>query len=283
LRIERVGKDARMKTRVLLIAALTLSLATPLYFMTAALGVKFGLWPWRFGLGTLIVEWGPRLLGIALLLAIVALVAVLIRRPRHGVLLAVVALLIPALGLAHLYQLRARSQAIPPIHDVATNVEDPPAHSPRLAAARAAADSNPVHPLTDRLSAIEAYRTPRFADQANRTVGELGREAYPQLRPLTVAADRRRLFDVLTSEAQERGWTIVTSDPAAGRLEATAETFWFGFKDDVAVRVRPAAAPGRFVIDARSTSRVGLSDLGANAARLTDYLQAVEDKLRAEN
>lgn len=271
-----------MKTKVLLGAALLLSLAVPLYFMVAALGVQYGLWPWRFGLGTLIVEWGPRLLGAALVLAVVALIAVLVRRPRRGLVLALAALLIPALGLAHLYQVRTRSQAIPPIHDVATNVEDPPVHSPRLAAARAAEDSNPVHPLTDKLSGIEAYRTPRFADQANRTVGELGREAYPELRPLNVAADRRRLFAVLASEAEERGWTIVTNDPAAGRFEAVAETFWFGFEDDVAVRVRPAAAARRFIIDARSTSRVGLGDLGANAARLTDYLQAIEEALRAE-
>lgn len=272
-----------MTRRFLIRAALLLSLATPLYFMAAALGVKFGLWHWRTGLGTLIVGWGPWLLGAALLLAVIALIAALARRPREGVGLALVALLIPALGLGYLYQLRAKSSAIPPIHDVATNVEDPPLHSPRLIAARTAADANPIHPLTTPLSAIEAYQTPRFADQAERTVGELGREAYPDLAPLEVAADRDRLFALLVEQAEERGWTIVTADPAAGRLEAVAETFWFGFQDDVAVRVRPAATPGRLVVDARSTSRVGLSDLGANAARLTDYLQDVEAALRADS
>jgi fatty-acyl-CoA synthase len=212
---------------------------------------------------------------------LIALVAVLVRRPRRGVALAIVALLIPAIGLGYLYQLRSRSQDIPPIHDVATNPEDPPVHSPRLAAIRTAEGANPVYPLTTRLSAIEAYQTPRFADQADRTVGELGREANPRLRPLTVTADRAQLFAALEQEAKDRGWTIVTSDPAAGRLEATAETFWFGFKDDVAVRVRPAGEPGRFTVDARSTSRVGLSDLGANASRLTGYLEGVEDRLAA--
>lgn len=271
-----------MTSSFLLRASLVLSLAMPLYFLAAALGVKFGLWDWRFGLGTLIVEWGPRLLGAALVLAVIALVAVLLRRPRRGLLLALVALLIPAAGLGYLYQVRERSKAIPPIHDVSTNVEDPPVHSPRVAEARAAAGANPVHPLTARLSSIEAYQAPRFADQANRTVGELGSQAYPQLRPLIVSADRERLFAVLVQEAEERGWTIVTNDPAAGRLEAVAETFWFGFRDDVAVRVRPGPGSGRLVVDARSTSRVGLGDLGANAARLTDYLQAVEEELRSE-
>lgn len=271
-----------MKSRFLVRASLVLSLATPLYFMAAALGVKFGLWDWRVGLGTLIVEWGPRLLGAAVVLAVSAIIAVLLRRPRRGLPLALIALLIPAVGLGYVYQVRERSRTIPAIQDVSTNVEDPPVHSPRIAEARAAAGANPVHPLTAPLSSIKAYQTPRFADQRNRTVGELGRQAYPQLRPLIIGADRERLFAVLVQEANERGWTIVTNDPEAGRLEAVAETFWFGFKDDVAVRVRPAPRSGRLVVDARSTSRVGLDDLGANAARLTDYLQAVEEELRSD-
>jgi fatty-acyl-CoA synthase len=214
-------------------------------------------------------------------LALIALIAALIRRPRRGIGLSLIALLTPALGLAYLYQVRARSETIPPIHDVATQVEDPPSFSPRIMGQRATSGANPVHPLTSRLSSIEAYQTPRFADQASRTVGQLGQEAYPELRPLIVTATPERLFEVLSKEARERGWTIVTNDPASGRFEATAETFWFGFEDDVAVRVRRAPSPSRLIVDARSTSRVGLSDLGANAARLTDYLADVEEELRA--
>jgi fatty-acyl-CoA synthase len=249
--------------------------------MAAALGVKFGLWHWRFGLGTLIVEWGPCLLGAAVVLALAALIAALVRRPRRGVWLALVALIVPAIGLGYLYQVRGRSATIPPIHDVATQVEDPPSFSPGLMAKRAAVGANPVHPLTATLSSIEAYQSPRFAEQASRTVGELGREAYPNLRPLAVAATPERLFEVLAKEARERGWTIVTNDPPSGRFEATAETFWFGFKDDVAVRARSAPSAGQLIVDARSTSRVGLGDLGANAARLTDYLADVDQELKA--
>ena len=270
-----------MKRSALARASLIFSLATPAYFMMAAVGVKFGLWDWRVGLGTLTAEWGPRLLGAALVLAAVALLVVLVRRPHEGLALALIALLIPAAGLGYLYHVRERATTIPPIHDVSTNVEDPPVHSPRLTAARAAAGANPVFPLSTRLSSIEAYQTPRFADQGNRTVGDLGRESYPELRPLLVKVDRARLFDVLVQEAEERGWTLLTKDSAAGRLEAVAQTFWFGFSDDVVVRVRPASASGHLVVDARSTSRVGLSDLGANAARLTDYLRAVEEELRS--
>lgn len=256
------------------------SLLVPVYFAAAALGSKFGLWGWRFGLGTLIAEWGPRILIAALVLGAVALVAALIRRPRSGVAAAIIALAIPAVGLAYLYQVRSSNADIPPIHDVSTNPEDPPQYSPRIMTARDAGDANPVHPLTTPLGAMEAYQSPRFEEQASRTVAELGSEAYPDLRTLTVEADRRRLFEVLAQEARDRGWTIHSNDPAAGRFEATDETFWFGFKDDIAVRVRPSRAPGRLLVDARSTSRVGLGDMGTNAERLTDYLSVVAERLR---
>jgi fatty-acyl-CoA synthase len=265
--------------KILSRAALTLSLLLPLYFAVAALGVKFGWWDWKIGLLTLIVTWGPRLLIAALVLAVIALVVVAIRKPRTGLAAALVALLIPAAGLGYMHHVRTQSSALPPIHDVATNVEDPPAFSPALMGEREASGANPLNPLTAPLSTIEAYKSPRFADRHARSVGDLGREAFPDLRPLTVTADPQRLFAVLREEAQDRGWTIVTDDPGAGTFEATAQTFWFGFKDDVAVRARPGAAPNQLQLDARSTSRVGLGDMGANAARLRDYLGDVGEAL----
>ena len=67
------------------------------------------------------------------------------------------------------------------------------------------------------------------------------------------------------------GWQIVDANAREGRIEATATTFWFGFKDDVVVRIVPA--PGGSRVDVRSVSRVGVSDVGANAKRVRDFLQ----------
>jgi len=66
------------------------------------------------------------------------------------------------------------------------------------------------------------------------------------------------------------GWEIVEANPAQGRIEATATTFWFGFRDDVVVLVSATESGSR--IDVRSLSRVGRSDVGTNAARVRAYL-----------
>ena len=70
--------------------------------------------------------------------------------------------------------------------------------------------------------------------------------------------------------AAAQGWEVVDVNPEQGTVEATATTFWFGFKDDVVVRVRPEGSGSK--VDVRSISRVGLSDLGANAARIEAFL-----------
>jgi uncharacterized protein (DUF1499 family) len=69
------------------------------------------------------------------------------------------------------------------------------------------------------------------------------------------------------------GLVIVAADERQGTVEAVATTPWFGFKDDVAVRVSPAGAGSR--IDVRSKSRLGRSDLGTNAKRIQELLDRV--------
>ena len=96
--------------------------------------------------------------------------------------------------------------------------------------------------------------------------------AYPDVKhlesELSVADAVARSESVLEGQ----GLKIVSTDSEAGLVEATATTFWFGFKDDVVVRVIADAAGSR--IDVRSVSRVGQSDVGANAARIEAFLAA---------
>jgi uncharacterized protein (DUF1499 family) len=101
--------------------------------------------------------------------------------------------------------------------------------------------------------------------------------AFPDIAPLETALPPPRAFDLALAAAQEMGWRIVAAEPATGRIEATDRTFWFGFTDDVVVRIR--AADGGSRIDVRSTSRVGVGDAGTNAARVRAYLADLRGRL----
>jgi uncharacterized protein (DUF1499 family) len=146
-------------------------------------------------------------------------------------------------------------------------------------AARKSVEANPVNAMDAPMGGLPAYQGPAFSALAAKTLGQVGHEAYPAVRPLALSADPARVAAAAEAEAKAQGWTVATSDPAGGVIEATAETFWFGFKDDVAIRIRPGASGGS-VVDVRSTSRVGLSDIGANAARIEAFLTGL--KVRAE-
>lgn len=258
-------------------ASLIVSLLLPLYFMTAAVGVKFGLWSWQTGLVKMIIQFGAPLIGLTLLLGLVATAATLLRKPRTGWRMALAGLLVPVLALAYVGQVQSRSASIPPIHDIATDIADPPVFSPAVMAARQAVGANPVSPMNAQMGGLPAYQGPAFAALSAKTLGQVGHEAYPAVRPLALSAPPAKVAAAAEAEVKAKGWTLATSNPAV--IEATAESFWFGFKDDVAIRIRPGANGGS-VVDVRSTSRVGLSDIGANAARIEAFLAGL--KVRAE-
>jgi len=148
-------------------------------------------------------------------------------------------------GLLAALVLQARGA--PPIHDITTDFEEPPQFR---AATRAA--ENQGRDLTYPNGAA--------------TTAEQQRAAYPDLDSIAVDVPPAAAFASVLRVAEQLGWTVVQQDAAAGLLEATDETGVFGFVDDIVVRVRPAGAGS--IIDARSLSRLGVSDLGANAARI---------------
>lgn len=138
-----------------------------------------------------------------------------------------------------------------PIHDITTDPNDPP----RLVTAVAlrGSQANPV-----------AYQ--------GRKIAEWQRRFYPDIAPLilpdVVPADA---FERAMGVASAEGLTIVATEPAEGRIEGTATTAWFGFKDDVVIRIRPDGHGSR--IDVRSVSRVGRGDAGENARRVRALLR----------
>jgi uncharacterized protein (DUF1499 family) len=90
---------------------------------------------------------------------------------------------------------------------------------------------------------------------------------------LTLALQPGAVFSRALDTAQRMGWTIVAADDAAGRIEASDTSRWFGFTDDIVIRITPSDDGSR--IDLRSSSRLGRSDFGVNAARIKTYLAAL--------
>lgn len=144
------------------------------------------------------------------------------------------------------------------IHDISTDLSDPPAFEAVL-------------PLRGDAPNPAAYDGPSAAAEQRRS--------YPELGPLTVAEPIPQALSAAVAAGQSMGWDIVAVDETRGRLEAVATTRLLRFKDDVVVRMRSEEAGTR--IDVRSKSRVGRSDLGANARRIRRFLDTLRQSLTA--
>lgn len=217
----------------------------------AGLGARWG-W-WNFGMGFRILKWAAYGGVVA---AIVSLIGAFTARPGSGrtglgLALAGVILGIAAFGVP--YSWRRTASNVPPIHDISTDTDNPPAFQ-ALLAARAHA----VNPAT--------YGGPEVARQQH--------EAYPDIKPLMLSVSPGEAFARARKTAEDMGWTIAAADSAAGRIEATDRTRWFGFYDDVVIRISPAAQGSR--VDVRSVSRVGRSDVGTNARRVRNFLDRMK-------
>jgi uncharacterized protein (DUF1499 family) len=123
---------------------------------------------------------------------------------------------------------------------------------------------------------VQARSVPRINDISTdpQEQSEESRRAYPDIQPLRLPVAPNVAFERAKGAIEEAGWQLVREDASAGRLEAVATTFWFGFKDDVIVRV--AADGGGSRVDVRSKSRVGKGDLGTNAQRIRTYLRRLQ-------
>ena len=155
------------------------------------------------------------------------------------------------------YRQQQIARTVPPIHDITTSIENPPAFV-AIAPLRASA--------------------PNPAEYLGGETSELQRQFYPNIMTRVYIQSPDEVFAAVTAVAQEMGWEIVDADNAEGRVEATVTTKWFGFKDDVVVRIISGTASST-VLDVRSKSRVGRSDIGVNANRIRDFITRLNSKL----
>jgi uncharacterized protein (DUF1499 family) len=236
----RTSRAALLALFLATASAVTLASSGPLYrAQVVGLAPAFAMLKWAL--------YGA----VATLLVAVVAIIIAVRRgtgltmPVIALVLVVAAFAVPVLKLR-------QAARVPVIHDITTDTD----HPPRFVSAVAlrAAAPNPVE-----------YGGPEIAAKQ--------RQGYPDLQPLSLPLPPNQAFDRALATARTMGWEIIASDPPSGRIEATDTTFWFGFKDDVVIRV--ARAPNGSRVDVRSLSRVGLGDVGTNAARIRKYLAAL--------
>jgi len=224
-------------------AALLSVLAAGLVLLSGP-GTRLGLW--EFSTGFVLLRWGAYL-GLAA--AGLGLISLLWRGREERRWLPLFALVLGLASALVPWRWMQQARGVPPIHDITTDTERPP-------------EFVAVLPLRADAPNPATYGGPEVALAQRR--------GYPDLGPLMLDATPAAAFSLALEAAREMDWELVAADSGSGRIEATATTPWFGFKDDVVVRVSSAGSGSR--IDVRSVSRVGGSDVGANAERIRAYL-----------
>lgn len=199
---------------------------------------------WGLGFGLQSLQSYAAYAGIAgALLGLIALVA------RRGVILPGLAVLIGIVTVGVPWQWQKTAGSVPRIHDISTDTVSPPQFE-SVVAVREAMKANPLD-----------YSAEVMAQQ---------KQGYPDIGPAVLPIARPQAFDRALALVRARGWEIVSADTATGRIEATDTTRWFGFKDDIVIRITTVPEGSR--VDLRSVSRVGRSDVGTNAKRIREFV-----------
>lgn len=224
-----------------------------------AVGICFGLlfvsgfgtkaqW-WDYPLGLTLLRFGAYTAVAGALFALFGLLFSMGQRSWKRVAFNAIALaLLGAVVAKGLIELQ-RVQSLPMIHDITTDTENPPKFVAIIELRKDAPNSihYPGHPVATQQ-----------------------KQAYPDIQTRRIDLPADQVFSSALKVAEALGWKVVGTE-APTHIEATDTTRWFGFKDDIVIRIRPTLAGT--LVDMRSVSRVGLSDVGTNAQRIRRFFQ----------
>jgi uncharacterized protein (DUF1499 family) len=237
---------------IVAIAALLIGILAGLAGLLGGFGYRWG-W-WLLGTGFAIVRWSAY---VALAGGVVGLGALVMPPWKNALIWRCVAIAAVFVGVAVPgvpYLAQRASDAAPRINEVSTDTDNPPAFVAIL-------------PLRAGSSIAPTYGG---ADTARRQ-----HEGFPDIAPVHLAMPALDAFARVEIVAEAMGWTVVAAVPSQGRLEAVAETAWFGLKDDVVVRVTEDGTGAR--VDIRSKSRIGGFDRGMNGRRVREFLRRLTE------
>ena len=244
-------------TKYFVYGSVVLALAALVVGIVAGLGHRWQ-W-WSLGSSFVLLKWAVYGAIAALVLSAPAL---FFARPGSGqagftwallaCLLSIVVISVPAFWMA-------RAKQAPRIHDITTDTLDPPQFVAVLPLRRDA--PNPV-------------------DYAGIDTAIQQQQAYPDIHSLLFKDGPQEIYERALAAVNGLGWDIVAAVPEDRRIEATDTTFWFGFKDDIVIRIRGMDGGSR--LDIRSVSREGLSDVGTNARRIRAFFKRVNHETNGE-
>ena len=230
----------------LILSGFGLALVSGLLLAFSGPGSRLGLWNFRAGFSLL--KWAMFGGLASLVLCAAGLFLSLHSKTYSGLYFAGAGLLIGLVIAVVPLNARRTADSVPRINDITTDTQEPPEFS-ALPAPRAGADTPAVY--------------------GGQEIAAQQLKAYPQVKPVILQLPPAEAFEKALATAKALGWEITAADKPAGRIEAVDTTFWFGFKDDIVIRVRAEGNGSR--LDIRSRSRVGKSDLGTNAKRIMKF------------
>jgi len=211
-------------------------------------GAHLGLWDPIVGFGYIRNYLNP--IGLSLLgLSTLGLISQLLTRNRTGAMKSLLAMLI-GFGLIApmIHGIIQPAKRAPAIHDITTDTVNPPEFLV-LDETRSGAKNSLIY--------------------AGEEIATIQKKAYPYIKPIQSNLAATDAYAKALTIAQDKGWEIIAEEPELLRFEATAQTVFFGFMDDVVIKVTSINNKSR--IDIRSVSRIGRSDKGVNAARIVEF------------
>ena len=236
----------------------TVAILSALAAILSGFGHRLG-W-WHFTTGFSILHWATIGALASIIISLWGIFRTRSRQERRGLWQALLGLIISlvVVSIPLYWLLTARS--VPPIHDITTDTDNPPTFSALL-------------PLRANAPNSSQYGGPTIAAQQQK--------AYPDIKPLYLSLNAKRTLDEALTVAQSLGWDVITvesrkTEKGKIHLEAMDATLWFGFIDDIVVRITPFDSGSR--VDVRSVSRVGRSDIGTNARRIHTFLSALKER-----
>jgi hypothetical protein len=161
-----------------------------------------------------------------------------------------------AIYVAFAYLRMVMLNSVPAIHDITTDVYNPPAFA-----------SIPLR--ADNLRGLDSLAEWR----------DLHQQYYADLKSLRVEHSAQHVLDVALAIVAEKQWTIASIDPEQGIIEATAMVSFVRYRDDIVIRVQRTSDLRGALVDMRSTSRDGISDFGVNAARVREFMRLLAERV----